>query len=332
MGGAAANCGLQGGVARENGAQLHFREPRPLDREVELASLATRQHRAVGDDQLVGLGFSRDAIRYRVKCRRFQRIHPGVCVIGPGRLDQIGRWWAALLATRPSPALSHLSSAAYSGLAKERDGVHVTIPRRSARKLDGVIVHGARRLDPIDLTRTEDGLPITTLPRTLLDLAEILAFDRLESIFEEVDRRNRLDLRALRNCMGRNPGRRGLKPLGRLLDEYLAVGSANPGLERRFQRFLDREGFPQPLTNVLVEGLLVDCWWPEHRLAVELDSRDFHRHWKQQERDLARDSVLMRAGIPRLRVTHRRMTSQRHELIADLAAHLPRSRRSAALR
>ena len=125
--------------------------------------------------------------------------------------------------------------------------------------------------------------------------------------------------------MERNPGRRGLKALGRLLDGYLPVVSANEGIERAFQRLLGEEGFPQPQTNVRVAGVVVDCYWPEHRFVVELDSRGFHSHCQAQERDRARDGTLLRAGIACLRVTHRRMTRERGDLVRDLASRLPRA-------
>jgi len=293
-------------------------------RERRLSALAARQSRTVGHDQLQALGFTYDAIRYRLRAGRIRRRHPGVYVVGPGPLDQRGCWFAALLANRPGPALSHLSSAAKRGLARERGRVHVTTATDTARDLGGVTVHRVRRLDSADLTRI-DGLPVTTLPRTLLDLAETEPYHRLESIAEAADRREPLDLRAIRACMERNPGRRGLRPLTRLLDDYLPVGDANEGLERLFQRFLAAEGFPQPQTNVLVCGLLVDCHWPDRDFVVELDSVEHHSHRAALERDKARDGKLLRAGIPCLRVTHRRITRERGELIADLASRLPRN-------
>jgi len=209
-------------------------------------------------------------------------------------------------------------------LARERGHVHVTTASRSTRELHGVTVHRTRRLDPADVTRI-DGLPVTTLARTLLDLAETLPFDRFERIFEEADRRKPLDLEDLRACVARNPGRRGLKGLARAVDLYLPVGDANEGLEWTFQRLLDEEGFPQPQMNVLVAGLLVDCYWPEARFVVGLDSRAFHTHWAQHERARVRAATLLRVGVTTLRVTHRRMTRERYELVADLASQVPRA-------
>lgn len=313
----------------ENGPRRDGRDVR-IERERRLARLARRQYNATGRDQLLDLGFTRSAILHRLRTGRLREVHPGVYAVGPGDLNQRGRWFAALLATSPVTALSHLSSTALRGLSVEGRLIHVTTASRSSRVLQGVSLHRPRRIDPADLTRI-DGFPVTTLARTFLDIAETEPYHRLESIFEEADRRQLPDMVDLRACAARNPGRRGLKPLTRLLDDYLAVGNANEGLERLFQRFLDEEGFPQPQTNVLVAELLVDCYWLEFNFVVELDSRDFHSHWAQQERDRVRDGTLMRAGVPSLRVTHRRITKERSELVADLASRLPR-RRDAPLR
>lgn len=323
-GGSLAAAGVLWEVAPRNSERRRSSVSGTAERERRIAELAARQHRVAGDDQLVTLGLGRDAIRYRIEIGRLQRVHHGVVAIGPGPLHQRGRWWAALLACRPGPALSHLSSAAARGLAAELGAVHVTVPRRTTIELEGVTIHSARRLDPLDLDRSEDGLPITALHRTLLDLAEVLPFERFETIFEEADRRSCLDLDAITACMKRNPGRHGLKPLRRLLADYLPVEGANEGLERRFQKFIRAEGFPPPQMNVLVDGLLVDCFWPELDFVIELDSRGYHSHRKQFDRDRSRDGVMLRGGHRYLRVTDRRLVREREQLVADLAAVLPR--------
>lgn len=287
--------------------------------ERRLAALAGRQHGVVARDQLLELGLSRNAIQHRLDTGRFRPIHPSVYAVGSQPLNQRGRWYAALLATRPEPVLSHLSSAAAQELTRERGAVQVTVPRRGSRRLEGVVIHRVRRLDPADLVRI-DGLPLTSLPRTLLDLAETEPFDRLKAIAEAAERRERLDLRALRDCMERNPGRRGLAVLDRLLDVYISAGRANEGIERLFQEFVAERGFPDPLCNVLVGGLLVDFWWPQAKLVVELDSREFHAHWSAAERDRERNATLMRLDIHTLRVTRRRLMRDRDGLAGDIEA------------
>ncbi len=297
--------------------------------ERRLARLARRQHGVVARDQLLVIGFGRSAISHRLRTGRLRLVHPSVYAVGSQPPSRRGRWFAALLATRPDPVLSHLSSAAAQELARERGTVNVTVARRASRRLEGVIVHRVRHLDPADVIRI-DGLPLTSLPRTLLDLAETEPFDRLKGIAETAERRERLDLGALRDCMERNPGRRGLAVLARLLDVYIPVGRTNEGLERRFQEFVAERGFPMPQCNVLVGGLLVDFWWPEAKLVVELDSRDFHAHWSAAERDRERNAKLMRLDIHTLRVTDRRLQRDRDVLAGDIEARFANA--GAALR
>jgi hypothetical protein len=197
--------------------------------------------------------------------------------------------------------------------------IHVTTTCRSTRDLHGVTVHRARSIHPADRTRV-DGFPVTTLSRTLLDLAETLAPARLEAVFEEADRRELLDLNELRATAERNPGRRGLRPYLALIDGYFPTPDANEGIEREFQLLLLDEGLPLPEVNVLVAGHTVDCFWPAANFVVELDSREHHRTWAARERDLVRDADLLRAGVPSMRVTRRRMRSERAQLVADLRA------------
>lgn len=102
---------------------------------------------------------------------------------------------------------------------------------------------------------------------------------------------------------------------------------AGEGLPTDFNRFLHEEGFPPPVTEVLVAEQTVDCFWPEFNFVVELDSRGYHGHWRQQERDRARDGGILRVGARSLRVTYHRLHNERHELIADLASILPRTSR-----
>ena len=283
------------------------------------AWLADRQAGVASRRQLLELGVSDDAIRHRLRAKRWRAIHRGVYLVGVFSPSQRARWIAAILAAGPGSVLSHLSSAQAQELARERNVVGVTVSGRGARRLSGVVVHRVRRLDPADVTRV-GGLPVTTVPRTLLDLAETESFDRLRKIAEEAERRELLDLAAIGACMKRNPGRRGLALLDRLLREYLPVDGANEGIEREFQRFVAEYGFPQPQCNVLVGGLLVDFYWPEAKLVVELDSRGFHSHWSATERDHERDAKLMRLDIHTLRVTSRRLSHDRDGLAGDIEA------------
>jgi hypothetical protein len=201
------------------------------------------------------------------------------------------------------------------------DTVHVSISSRVQRRLQGVVVHRPRRIDSEDRVRV-DGLPVTSVPRTLLDLAQILPLSRLEKVIEAADRKEDLDIIAIQDVMDRYRGHRGIKGLKRILGPFISTPTVNEGIEREFQLFLHRHNLPLPQTNVLVEGLLVDCWWPEARFVVELDSRMWHKTWQAHERDRKRDAILLRAGIGSLRITSRRLHLEELEVVRDVVAGL----------
>jgi hypothetical protein len=219
-------------------------DPRPREeRERALTARAERQHAVIGRDQIFDLDFSRHTLQRWLAGGRLVRVHPNVYSLGGGRLTQHGRWFAALLATRPNPALSHTSSLAKMGLAREGRFVHVTVTNRRPYDLDGVIVHRCRSIHPEDLTRI-DGIPVTALARTLIDVAESEGAGFVAKVLEEADRRRLLDPAAIQACAERNPGRRGLAILLPLVEDYVSTPDAKEGLERKFQLFLRDRGLP----------------------------------------------------------------------------------------
>jgi very-short-patch-repair endonuclease len=88
-------------------------------------------------------------------------------------------------------------------------------------------------------------------------------------------------------------------------------GSSQPDIRSEAESLLvdlcRQSGLPLPATNVLVEGFLVDAFWPRHGLIVEVDGYEFHRTRQAFERDRERDAVLTLAGYRVLRVTYRRL-------------------------
>jgi aryl-alcohol dehydrogenase-like predicted oxidoreductase len=132
-----------------------------------------------------------------------------------------------------------------------------------------------------------------------------------------------VDVRALSALCDRSPGRRGLKPLRALIaDKTLYGPDTKRELEARFFEFCRAFGLPLPACNVLVEGFLVDAYWPEQHLIVELDSWQFHQGRAAFERDRERDSVLQAAGYRVVRITWRRLTEEPAAVAALLRALL----------
>ncbi len=173
------------------------------------------------------------------------------------------------------------------------------------RPATGVWIHRCR-LYPEDRV-VRDEIPVTTVARTLFDLAEVDDESRLRRAWEEADRLRLLRLQAVEEVCERGYGRRALRPIRRLLAEAGAPARSRSPLEDRFHRFREAHRLPAPVTNVTVLDHEVDALWPRARLVVEMDSWEFHRHRAAFERDRARDTDLLLAGYRTIRLTHRRL-------------------------
>lgn len=298
-------------------------QTRPLagrERERELARLAARQHGVVARRQLLTLGFGDEAIKLRVAAGRLHALHREVFAVGHRRIAEPGRRWAAVLAYGDKAVLSHRSAAALWGLARQRTAlidVTAELGRQGIDRRAGIFIHRGR-LHPEDRAE-RGGLPLTTVARTLFDFAEFTDHRHLESAWEEADRLNLLKLRAVERVCERGYGRRALKPIRRLLAEARAAVMTRSPLEYDFAAFCRDHRLPVPSFNTIVLSYEVDALWPRQRLAVELDSWEFHRHRAAFERDRARDTALQIAGYRTIRITHRR--------IHDEPAHVARQLR-----
>jgi len=192
--------------------------------------------------------------------------------------------------------------------------------RQGIRRREGIWIHRCK-LQPEEATAHE-GIPVTTVARTLFDFAEVAPYEELKRGAEAADRRNLLRLRELESICERGRGRRTLRPVRRLLTELGAPAEGRSPLEIRFVEFLREYGLPAPAQNVLVLGHEVDALWPAAKLIVELDSWEHHGHRAAFERDRARDPKLLLAGYRTIRITHRRLDSEARQVAAELRALL----------
>ena len=234
---------------------------------------------------------------------------------------------AAVLTCGEDALLSHRSAAALWGIAPSaRACIDVTTGRGRGER-SGITLHRARGLHPNDRAEL-DGIPITSLPRTLLDLAEVVSRDRLEAAFEGADRLRLIDLGAIVELCARSPGRRGLKPLRALLSDYGPGAEAHSELERRFLVFCREGDLPQPSINAHVAGLEVDALWRDGRLVAELDGYAFHSTRGAFERARVRDARLQLAGYRVLRITHRMLEKDPEAVAGTICSLLDGSRLS----
>lgn len=291
--------------------------------ELDPAALATSQHGVLSRAQLLQLGVGRGAIRYRLAVGRLHRVHVGVYAVGHSAMTKEGRWMAAALACGPAAVLSHRSAAALWGLRPSAaTRIDVTVPGRSRRGRPGIALHLVREL-PSDDRSHHCGIPITTVARTLLDLADVVRPEQLERAFEEADRLRLLDVRALERVFRRSRGRRGLRPLADLLAfQRPPAPPTRSELERRFLDLCRTAGLPRPAVNVMVAGFEVDALWLDARLIVELDGYAFHRTVAAFERDRRRDAMLQLAGYRVMRFTHRRLEAERATVVETVRGML----------
>lgn len=281
-----------------------------------IAALATRQGGVVSHEQLLDLGVGRRAIEYRLATGRLHRLYRGVYAVGHRAIAPRGRLTAAILACGRNALLSHRSGGAHWGMLQTSPSVvDVTVPGRARAGQRGIRLHSVRRLDARDRILHE-GIPVTTVARTLLDLAEVLPPPELKRAAEAAERMGLFNGRAIDELCGRSPGRRGLRPLRSLLNEGSIEPATRSELESRFLDLCRSSELPRPRVNVWIAGLEVDFLWPEQRLVVELDGYAYHRTRAAFERDRERDATLKVAGYEVLRITHRRL-SDKPGVVAD---------------
>jgi len=175
------------------------------------------------------------------------------------------------------------------------------VSTRTRRRRPGVVVH-CRALEPIERT-SRNGIPATTVPRTLLDLATTLRQDRLEAAINEADKLDLIDPGSLRAALDGYSGRAGVAALRAVLDRQL-FRLTDSDLERRFLAIVRRTGLPLPDTGRRLNGFKVDFHWPGLGLVVETDGLRYHRTPGQQARDRLRDQTHTAAGLTTLRFTH----------------------------
>jgi very-short-patch-repair endonuclease len=280
-----------------------------------LAELATGQHGVITRQQLLALGLGRGAIDGRVQSGRLHCIHRGVYALGHKQLSQRGHWLAAVLACGDSALLSHRSAAGLWGLMPSRASPVDVTAKPGRRGRAGIISHEGRVHAGERATR--DGIPVTSVPRTLFDLAEVTDEAHLRRTFEEADRLNLLRMAALERICERGRGRRALRPIRRLMAQA-RTGATRSSLEDRFVAFCREHRLPAPVINAPLLGFEVDALWPRERLVVELDGFAFHHHRAAFERDRARDAILQAAGYRVIRLTHRRLVQEGSAVAEEL--------------
>lgn len=291
--------------------------------DVVIAGHAACQHGVVSRRQLVDAGLGRGAIEHRVRIGWLHRMYRGVFAVGHRPLTREARWMGAVLACGDGAGLSHRCAAAlwevrpYSG-----SYVDVTIASRNGRATRNPIRHHrSSTLTSEDIT-THRGIPVTTIARTLLDVAAMLTAPRLARTVEQTEIRRLFDLSAVERMLTRHPGHRGAARLRQALSLYRADEFTRSELETAFIALCAVHDLPRPLVNHIVEGQEVDFFWPHHRLIVETDGRATHLTHAAFESDRARDARLLALGYRTMRVSELQVRLDAATVAATLRAVL----------
>jgi len=291
------------GAPQESVPEVRFVVEPPLER--RLAQLAEAQHAVAGIGQLRELGLSARAIQKRAVT---QRVH------------------AAVLAYGPRAALSHRSATAHRGLSAERSGlIDVSVPAPSARSRPGIRAHATLSLSAADVT-VDEGIPTTTVARTLLDLAEVASRREVERAIDRAEVLRVFDLADVEAALERANGRRGAGALRRALEATAAPAPTMSELEEAFLALCATHRLPRPEVNVWVAlgggHIRADFLWRAERLVVETDGYAFHSGLRAFERDHDRDTRLWLAGWKVRRFTWRQVTQQAQQTAATVRAAL----------
>jgi len=288
-------------------------------------ALARAQHGVLARRQLLGLGYTSDAIKHRLGTGRLHSVARGVYAVGRAELSQEGGWMAALLACGEGAYLSHRSAAALYGIGEERAGVVELSVRRSGKiERPGIEVRSRPSLPSHDIG-TLNRIPITSPVRTMLDLATIQGPKTLLRSINEADKCGVIDAEGLRRALEGRAGEPGVVILRELLDRDTFVLSDDE-LERLFLPLARESGLPLPRTKQIVNGFEVDFYWPDLGLVIETDGWRYHRTPAAQSRDARRDQTHTAAGLTRLRFSHHQVKYEPAYVKRILTATLPHLR------
>jgi predicted transcriptional regulator of viral defense system len=286
-----------------------------------IAALAEGQFGVVSRAQLSDLGLGRGAIEGRLRRGQLHRVRRGAYAVGHRSLALEGRWMAAVLSAGPRAVLSHRSAAElWRLLPRSTRSIDVTRPT-TFRSRAGIRGHCV--VLPADEIAVVEGIPVTDLARTLLDVAASGGRQQAEAACNEAEVQGLTGKRSVPDLLARYSGGRGTAVLREIFGDDEAIrGITRRGLEERFAAILAKANLPPPLFNadLAVAGRFyeVDCLWTKQHLVAELDGRAVHETRRAFEKDRERDRLLQVEGWRVVRITWRQLRDDAPAVVADL--------------
>jgi hypothetical protein len=213
--------------------------------------------------------------------------------------------------------LSHFSAAWLWGLMPTRPlPIHVTTPIPRRARL-GLVIHRSRTFTAEDAAEV-DGIPVTSVARTALDLAARVRRRSVKRLLQRSEELGLFDLPDFESILARNTGHRGMKPLRREIAIYEPPPFTRSGLEERFFELVLERRLPRPATNYVEAGYEIDVYWPELRFGVELEVYETHGSRLSFEEDPVRHESLKLAGVETIFVTGPRLDREPDRVMDNL--------------
>jgi hypothetical protein len=284
-----------------------------------VARLAAEQWGVLSLAELRACGLSDKAVLLRVRAGRLHRLHRSVYAVGHTGVPLEGRFLAAVKAS--GGVLSHRSAAAVFGILEwEERHVEVTLARTGTRRIAGLRVHRAPL--GLDDVKRHDGIAVTSLARTLVDLSSVLPYAALRRTVRESQTRRLTSVPHILAALERAGPWRGRQTLMKIAADGPAPTRSE--LEDVVLELILRGGLARPDVNVAMtlsgRRIVPDLRWPAQRLVVEADGAAWHDHRLAREDDAERQALLERHGERVLRVTRDQAVGRPNETLARLRA------------
>ena len=284
-----------------------------------MGAIADRGHGVVTRAELLAAGITRGQVETRLRSGALRAEHPGVYRVGHRAPSTEARYMAAVKACGEGAMLSGTAAGFLLGLIRGGPPEpEVTAP--GERRIEGVRTKRSRKIDPCDRTRWL-GIPVTSVPRTLVDMAPVLPEHGLAKACHEAGVRHRVSPADVEEVLARRPTSPGAAKLRRILRGEQRVALSR--LEARFLDLLRAASLPLPITNKLAGGRRVDCRWPEHKLTVELDSYTYHSSRHAWEADRRRERQAYARGDEFRRYTYDDVFKRARSVLRELRRILP---------
>lgn len=292
-----------------------------------LYELSTRQGGAIRLDQAIDAGLTRHQIRYRIRSGLWERLVRGAYLLR--RMQSVDDRLRAAVAALPEAVVSHEAAAEVHGLSYVARGLAtVLVHSQTTHEFPGVSVRRCHDLSADHVERV-NGLPTTSVARTIVDLAALVSERNLAAIIDDAVTAKLVTIEAVcavAEAIGRS-GKPGTKNLRGILEERSGPGMRGTGLERRGNALLSTIEGATPRFEFAVPWCpdkRFDAAYPEARLAIEWDGRRWHTQEAAFQRDRTRDREATLHGWRMLRFTWDDVTERPNDVIGAVRAALGR--------